>query len=382
MNLRCMALTLPLLSLTAHAQDARTVTAPVLPRIICTTLHATRTALAGQLDPKSESTTDTTLIQSAIDRCRPRAVELSLGTDGSNAFSTSTLSLQDGATLILDKGITLFASHTSADSLLNITGTHVSILGEGTLDGGLDAILIAAYHADGLTLSRITLRNALNSHINITDTAGFTAWNIHLLTTTPRTDGIRLSNSSNITIAHSFISTPDTDIFIDAAQHLSLLDNHLYAGDGILSRAAADILLDGLSEDQTTSGLRITGDSTLHLRNICMRGVPNAISISASSDPTLATPRLQLERITSVTPATISIAGPDAAHPAAVSLSSILITGIQPEQVQARFAQLTLGPGPVNFTPAGDSVTITKLSDHGHLTPTHACTARSFPPMQ
>jgi len=60
----------------------------------------------------------------------------------------------------------------------------------------------------------------------------------------------------------------------------------------------------------------------------------------------------------------------------------VQIHGITPEQVHAQFDDVTLGPGPVNFTLDGPGVSVNKVVDHKHLVPVHNCPATIFVPMR
>jgi Glycosyl hydrolases family 28 len=100
--------------------------------------------------------------------------------------------------------------------------------------------MIVAKHADGPVLYRIALHNSTNFHVSVNGTNGFTAWGVHLLTSTikstdaPHTDGIDPGSSTNITIAHSWIDNGDDNIAIKTGvTHMSVLDNHFYDGHGM-----------------------------------------------------------------------------------------------------------------------------------------------------
>ena len=176
-------------------------------------------------------------IQEAIDgfaaKCKPgQAVELAAGAKGANAFLSGPFELKEGVTLLVDKGVTLFASRNPKDYDVNGPGTcgtipskgpckafitirakNVGIMGDGVIDGrggakmlgqdmswwGLavkgeptdarpngipysDPRLISASNADGLTMYRITLHDSPNFHVGVSRTDGFTAWGVHLKT--------------------------------------------------------------------------------------------------------------------------------------------------------------------------------------------------------
>lgn len=324
------------------AQDTREVTEPKIPpscKVLRAELHATNNALV----EADENKLDTQRIQSAMDTCaQGKAVELR-GAGANNAFLSAPLQLREGVTLLIDKGVTLYASRNPKDydvvpggcgtsgpesrpckPLISINVKNAAIMGDGTIDGRGDRgvigknytwwqqsraaeptnarysapRLIIANHADGLILYRIRLHNSPNFHVAVNNTNGFTAWGVHLLTPTVRgtdarnTDGIDPGNSQNITITKSWINNGDDNIAIKAnVQHMSVIDNHFYSGHGMsIGSEARDedrILVDTLTLDHTTSGVRIKANvqrggmvRNVMYRNICMRDVAVPISIS------------------------------------------------------------------------------------------------------
>jgi polygalacturonase len=413
----------------AQAQDTRTVTEPKIPAT-CIKLEAKIAAAGDALGQADEAKQDSARIQEAIDsfagKCQPgTAVELAPGAKGANAFLSGPIELKEGMTLLVDKGVTLFASRDPKDYDVNGPGTcgtmpakgpckpfitirakNVGIMGDGVIDGrggakmlgqdlswwGLavkaegapggsqgapysDPRLISAVNADGLVLYRITLHDSPNFHVGVSRTDGFTAWGVHLKTPVhqpgpndprPRnTDGIDPGASTNVTIAHSWIDNGDDNIAIKTGvTHMSVLDNHFYSGHGMsigseTNTGVSDLLVDGLTEDHTTSGIRIKSNAArgglvknLTYRNICMRdvGVPIAISpyysgqtIEGFVDPGVKGTRIPdykditLENITDLTPGDVLIAGYDDAHRTQVLLKNVTIRGITPDKVHLKF---------------------------------------------
>jgi len=236
--------------------------------------------------------------------------------------------------------------------------------------------LLVASHADGLTLYRITLHNSPNFHVSVGQTNGFTAWGVHLLTPVDKkfdarnTDGIDPGTSTNVTIAHSWIDNGDDNVAVKAnVQHISILDNHFYTGHGMSigseATGVAFLLVDGLTEDHTTSGIRIKSNVTrggydhdLTYKNICMRGVQNPIAISpyytnqtteGFVDPGYKGThipdykKIVLQNIVSETPGDVLIAGIDDAHRTEITLDGVFIKGLKPSQVHGHFADVTIG---------------------------------------
>jgi polygalacturonase len=238
--------------------------------------------------------------------------------------------------------------------------------------------MIVASHADGLVLYRITLHNSTNFHVSVNQTNGFTAWGVHLLTPTTKgmdarnTDGIDPGSSTNVTVAHSWIDNGDDNIAIKTGTtHMSVLDNHFYSGHGMSIGSEtysgdSFLLVDGLTEDHTTSGIRIKSNVTrggpvhdLTYQNICMRGVKNPIAISpyytnqtteGFEDPKYTGDRIPdykaitIRNVIDTTPGDVLIAGLNDDHRTELTLDGVRIDGITPSQVHGHFATVTLGP--------------------------------------
>ena len=238
--------------------------------------------------------------------------------------------------------------------------------------------MIVANHADGLVLYRITLHNSTNFHVSVNQTNGFTAWGVHLLTPTTtgmdarNTDGIDPGSSTNVTVAHSWIDNGDDNIAIKTGTtHMSVIDNHFYSGHGMSIGSEtytgdSYLLVDGLTEDHTTSGIRIKSNVTrggpvhdLTYQNICMRGVKNPIAISpyytnqtteGYEDPKYTGDRIPdykaitIRNVIDTTPGDVLIAGLNDEHRTEVTLDGVRVEGITPQQVHGHFATVTVGP--------------------------------------
>ncbi|HEX3927750.1 MAG TPA: glycosyl hydrolase family 28 protein, partial [Gemmatimonadales bacterium] len=376
----------------AFAQDTRHVTEPVIPPT-CTVLKANLHTTDNALAEADESKLDTQRIQAAMDGCGAgKAVELA--SDGArNAFLSGPLELREGVTLLVDKEVTLYASRDPKDfetspgtcgisgpesrpckpliSVMNVK--NAAIMGDGAIDGRGDRVvmgksytwwqqsraaqptnarysaprLIIANHADGFILYRIRLHNSPNFHVAVNNTDGFTAWGVHLQTPTVRgtdarnTDGIDPGNSENVTVTKSWIDNGDDNIAIKAnVHHMSVLDNHFYSGHGMSmgseARDESDILVDTLTLDHTTSGIRIKanvqrGGTVRHIvyRNIGMKDVAMPISITPfytgqttdgiqdlgmKGDRIPDYKDITLENVLSVTPGIAQVAGLNADH--------------------------------------------------------------------
>ncbi len=274
--------------------------------------------------------------------------------------------------------------------------------------------MIVARHADGLVLYRITLHNSTNFHVSVNGTNGLTAWDVHLVTPTTKgqdarnTDGIDPGSSSNITIAHSWIDSGDDNIAIKTGvSHMSVLDNHFYSGHGMsigseTFTGVSDLLVDGLTEDHTTSGIRIKSNVTrggpvhdLVYQNICMKDVANPIAISpyytnqtveGFVDPGYVGSRIPdykaitIRNVVDTTPGDVLIAGLDDAHRTEVTLDGVRVEGITPVQVHGRFATVTLGPEGTNLDFSGTEIKVV-ASKGTRSEETFSCDGK-FGPMQ
>jgi polygalacturonase len=426
------SLTLPL---QGFAQDTRQVAEPVIPAT-CAVLKAQLHADSNALRSEDEQHLDTARLQKAIDSCGAgKAVALRI--DGrNNAFLSGPLELREGVTLLLEKDVTLYSSRDPRlyDTVPGGCGTsgpesrpckpliaiknakNAAIMGDGAIDGrgGSQLIgknyswwqqsraaeptntkysaprLIVASHADGLILYRVRLHNSAQFHVAVNNTNGFTVWGVHLLTPTARgtdarnTDGIDPGSSENVTITKSFIDNGDDNIAIKAnVHHMSVLDNHFYSGHGMSmgseARDESDILVDTLTLDHTTSGIRIKSNvqrggtvRNVVYRNICMRDVPMPISITPfytgqttdgivdtgmKGDLTPDYKGIRIENVLSLTPGIVQVAGLNAEHLTEITLNGVEVRDIKPDQARARFSTIAYGPKGANFTFTGEGVT-------------------------
>ena len=379
----------------AYAQDSRTVTEPVIPPS-CAVLVAA---------PDVPGKDDTARIQSAIDHCTPgQAVRLSAYNE-KQSFLSGPLSLRSGVSLLIDARTTLYAStnpalydrgnHTCGTidkqgkgckpfvSVDNVKGS--AILGEGSIDGQGGHVvdgqteswwqlarraqkedahqnvprLIEANNSQDFTLYRITLRNSPNFHVTLNNVDGFTAWAMRIDTpaTARNTDGIDPISSRNITIAHSYIRTGDDNVAIKAgkygaSENISVLHNHFYSGHGMSIGSETNggvrrVLVDDLSMDGTTSGLRVKSDIShggsvdgVRYRNVCLRDVKAPIDISTRYNPRAegklvpVYTNIGFEHVHSVTPGRVIVQGYDAQHLAQLMLQDVSVAGKADWQIE------------------------------------------------
>ena len=401
------------------AQDMREVTEPVM-RPVCT-------ALTARMQQVKEDEPDTQRIQEAIDHCAPgQAVELKA--DRMNhAFLSGPLNLRSGVALVIDKGVTLFASRNPRDyditpgscGILSkaghgcralINGDHVdhaAVMGEGTIDGrGGEKIagknfswwdlaeqarntdknqncprLIVLSHSNDFTLYKVTLRNSPNFHVYFGQGNGFTAWGV--IINSPKnarnTDGIDPGSSTNVTITHCFIHAGDDQVAIKAGEtgpstHMTIAHNHFYTGHGISIGSetvggVSAIRVSDLTIDGADNGIRIKSNSSrgglvqdVVYEDVCIRDTKNPIlmdthySFYGSARNLIPEFRnITLRNVTILGGGKITLDGFDPQHLLQMHFDNVIARGAAPT-VQARFADIQEGPGPVNFRIPGVSI--------------------------
>ena len=422
--------------------DATLPAEPTIPPA-CATLAASFAIVTGT--PPSESSLDTSRIQTALNGCAPgRAVQLTTS-GASNGFITGPLNLPTGVSLWVDSGVTLFGTrdpgvYGQSTALISVRGANSGIVGMGAIDGqggepqigntmswwdvngggGDSPALIQVLGATNFTLYEITLHNAPKFHVKL-GAAGFVVWGITIKTpsTTTNSVGTKLTPSSahntdgvdpgeaasNGFIVHNQISVGDDHIAIKggtSVQHLTIAHNHFEAGHGMsigseTNGGVSDVTVCDLSIDGTNTGLsggsangiRIKSDPSrgglvqnIFYGDVCVRGLTNPIILTPKYSTATGTEYPQYTGITiqnfrslstSTTPK-VTLLGYDATRMLGLTLDNVVIDDIVAGNVSASYADITLGPGSVNFTPTGTSVTVSnKVS--GSSTP-NPCTGK------
>jgi polygalacturonase len=420
-----MLVVLPL----AYAQDTRRVTEPAMPAA-CVTLQAQLSAKGATVAAADEAKLDTSRIQKALDACPAgKAVELKAG-GGHNAFLSGPLSLRRGVTLLVDRGAILLASRNPRDydtspgvcgtitegghgcrALINGDGVaDAAVMGDGVIDGRGSAKIMGQEiswwdlaekarkggnqncprimilnRCDNFTLYRITIRNSPNFHVSYNTGNGFTVWAVKIWSPgkgARNTDGIDPGNSTNVTIAHSFIHTGDDNVAIKAGKgapttHMTIAHNHFYTGHGMsigsnTDGGASSIRVTDLSIDGADNGLRIKSNSSrgglVHdvvYGDVCIRDTKNPIYMD-SNYSYFGKDRDKLPTFTDITLRNVRIAGAgkitldgyDPQHQLGIQFDNVVLENPTSVKVAAVHAEVTLGPGPVNFRPTGEDVTV------------------------
>lgn len=266
-----------------------------------------------------------------------------------------------------------------------MTGSEVTWweLAERARAGGFQNCprLIGLSHSDDFMLYRIRLRNSGNFHVHFDSGNGFTAWGVIIDTpeTARNTDGIDPSGSSNVTITHCYIHTGDDNVAIKAgarASHMTIAHNHFYAGHGMsigsdTQGGAAGIRVTDLSIDGADNGIRIKSNSgrgglveDVIYSDVCIRDTRNPILMDTdyahygrggTKIPQFT--GIVLRGVRVLTGGKVTLQGYDAQHRLGMTLDNVHLD-VPAGSVYATHADLTLGPGPVNFRPTGEDVTV------------------------
>jgi polygalacturonase len=311
-----------------------------------------------------------------------------------------------------------------------ISGDHVSgaaVMGEGIIDGRGGATLIgqkvswwdlaqeakvknlnqnvprlmALSHCDNFELYKITLRNSPNFHVAYSGGNGFTAWGVIIYSpkTARNTDGIDPGNAQNVTIKHCFISTGDDNIAIKAGMpgptgHMTIEDNHFYTGHGMSIGSETDgganaIRVTNLSIDGADNGIRIKSNSSRGGRvqdvvyeDVCIKDTKNPIYMDSNysfmgeaRDKLPSFENIILRNVRVLTAGKITLDGFDAAHQLGITFDNVFLD--VPNRLIATHANITEGPGEVNFHASGDDVHVAR--QHTANAKRNTCEAKFIP---
>ncbi len=267
-------------------------------------------------------------------------------------------------------------------------------LAEQARAGGSQQVprLIVTSHSNNFTLYRITLKNSPNFHVVFGQGDGFTAWGV--IIDTPgkgarNTDGIDPANATNVTITHCFIRTGDDNVAIKAGSggptaHLTISHNHFYAGHGMsvgseTNGGLAGLRVSDLSIDGADNGLRIKSNISrgglVHdvvYEDVCIRDTKNPIFMDPTYTATVGPEKNLIPVFTDINLRNVRIAGGgkitlrglDAEHRLGIHFDNVFIAAGK-TTYDAKHADIAVGPGAVNFAPAGDDVHITGSAAKG-----------------
>jgi polygalacturonase len=245
---------------------------------------------------------------------------------------------------------------------------------------------------DNFTLYRITLRNSPSFHVSYNGGNGFTVWGVKVYSpkNARNTDGIDPGNSTNVTIAYSWIDTGDDNVAIKAGAglpttHMTIAHNHFYSGHGMsigseTNGGASAIRVLDLSIDGADNGIRIKSNSTrgglVHdvVYEDVFRNTKNPIYMDTHYTATVSPEQGRLPIFQDITLRNVRIAGEgrvmldglDAEHPLKMAFDNVMLDAPGSIETTASHATLILGPGPVNLRLEGVDVSVSgKVSTTG-----------------
>lgn len=426
--LRYLVLLLPA---AAWAQDTRKVVEPSVPPA-CATLKA-QIGRAGQsIRFEDETRLDTARIQAALDSCPAgKAVVLTRASQRADAFLSGPLHLRKGVTLVVSASAYLFASRNPRDydrrpgvcgtitgsgrgchALINGNGVaDAGVMGDGVIDGrGGETMLgkniswwnladqareggtqnnprlIVLDRCDNFTLYRITLLNSPNFHVGYGNGNGFTVWGVKIWCPerARNTDGIDPGNSTNVTIAHSYLHTGDDQVAIKApagrpTTNISILHNRFYTGHGMsigsnTDGGASAILVRDLTIDGADNGLRIKSNATrgglvkdVVYEDVCIRNTANPVFMDTSYSAHASQESGKLPVFRDITlrkvwidgPGKITLEGYDTTHRLGIAFDNVTFRNAPRIKVSAKHAGIKVGPGPFGLDVRGEDVKVT-----------------------
>jgi polygalacturonase len=296
--------------------------------------------------------------------------------------------------------------------------TNAGLMGKGTVDGqggkpvlgststwwqlntaasgGLAAPrLVSANSGVGLVIQGLRIQNAGKFHIVPTGVQSFTIWGITIITdpTSPNTDGIDPSGSTNGVIAYCNISTGDDNIAIKGAgplivDNLIIAHNHFGKGHGMsigseTNVGVKNVKVCDLSLDGTANGIRIKSDVSrgglvtgVSYTDVCMRNVSAPLVFNpfytsgATGNLIPSFQNIVLSNVHILGGGKVTLAGYSATNPLTLTMDNVVFDSTP--TVTASQATISLGPNPVSIAPSGTGVTVT--GNMTGTTPPRDCT--------
>jgi polygalacturonase len=303
--------------------DPRHPLPPRLPRV-CAALGAALSTGTGAFSTADETNPpDTSRIQAALDRCAGtgRAVEL-IADGGNDAFLSGPLTIERHEVLLVQDGVTLYASLNPADyqipsqapantcgtvsaagggcyPFITFGGSDSGLMGTRGADGSLGAIdgrgngtlvgssqtwwdvaaaaasggnqnnpiLVQGSGVNNITIYQVELENSPMYHIEILNGHGLTVWGVEISTpaTARNTDGVDPVSESDVTIKDDMISNGDDCVAVKAnpgtpSRNITVDDVHCYGSHGLsVGSETAGGVTNVLFENSTLNGLDAFG---------------------------------------------------------------------------------------------------------------------------
>jgi polygalacturonase len=304
--------------------DPRHVRRPRLPAP-CMVLSAGLSTASGEFGTADEATPpDTGRIQAALDRCAGtrRAVVLAPG-HGNDAFLSGPLTIRSGEVLLIDAGVTLYASLNPADyqipgqfpvntcgtvsadgggcyPFITFAGSQSGLMGTRGPDGSLGAIdgrgedtlvgstqswwdvaqaaasggnqnnpiLVEGDGVSNITIYQVELENSPMYHVYIQNGTGLTVWGVEINTpaTARNTDGVDPVSERDVTIRDDMIQNGDDCVAVKSnagrpSADVTVDDVNCYGSHGLsVGSQTAGGVYNVLFENSTLSGFDSLGN--------------------------------------------------------------------------------------------------------------------------
>lgn len=250
--------------------------------------------------------------------------------------------------------------------------------------------LIGTEESNDFTLYGITLHNAPNFNVFLQGGNGITVWGVKIDVpgNSPNTDGIDPSGCTNVTIAHSYIRNGDDNVAIKAPKgkpsaHITIEHNHFYEGHGMSIGSGTEggvsaVRVSDLTIDHQKAGIHIKSNpgrgglvTDVVYDHVCIRNTATPINLESTYIDANA-PRegwinssafphytnIVLRNVTTEGGSRLRVMGMDAAHSVELQLDGVWIGGMDKMQQQVQHAHIIIGPGPTNWLPQGEDVSV------------------------
>jgi len=309
-----------------------------------------------------------------------------------------------GATTMLDgtyAGMTWWAMATAA---------HASSYSE------VSPVLLNVSSSNNVTLYGTTFQNSPHFHITTSGSNNMIVWGIKINSPydTQNTDGFDPGGYTNLTVENSYFNDGDDEIALTGGsspvtQDTSIINNHFFDGHGVsigssTAYGVENMLVDNLVINSTpantnATGLRIKSDSAdgglvenITYQNVCMKGVTSPIVMNAYYSSSTGTEIPQFRNITlqnvhATTEGKVTLVGYDTSSTNSISdllgisLDNVYVDGIASSDVTSEYAQISLGPDPVNFASylGGSGVSVTNSVTDSNSS--YSCPSTVFNPI-
>jgi polygalacturonase len=331
--------------------DPRHVSQPRLPRP-CLIVRAALSTTTGEFSRAPEATPpDTSRIQRALDACAGtgRAVVLAADAGGGgggtdNSFLSGPLAIRGHEDLLIEDGVTLYASLNPADyqipsqypantcgtvsadgggcyPFLTFDGSDSGLMGtrgpdgsmgavdgrgEDTLVGGAQSwwdvaaaaasggnqnnpVLVFGNGVDNLTIYQVELKNSPMYHVEIAGGRGLTVWGVEIDTpaTARNTDGVDPVSESDVTIRDDIIQNGDDCVAVKSnagtpSRNITVDDVHCYGSHGLsVGSQTAGGIYNVLFENSTLNGYDSLGNLSASDTGIQIKTDANSGGVTA-----------------------------------------------------------------------------------------------------